>query len=45
MKKLFLLVTVLAALTVFCPAAFAQYGYGIPTLRTVLLNKPVLYLS
>ena len=35
MKKLFLLVVVLAALTVFCPAALAQYGYGIPTLETV----------
>ena len=35
MKKLFLLVVVLAALTIFCSAAFAQYGYGIPTLETV----------
>ena len=35
MKKLFLLVVVLAALTVFCPAALAQYGYVIPTLQTV----------
>ena len=35
MKKLFLLVVVLAALTVFCSAAFAQYGYVIPTLETV----------
>ena len=35
MKKLFLLVVVLAALTIFCSAAFAQYGYVIPTLETV----------
>ena len=35
MKNLFLLVVVLAALTVFCPAALAQYGYVIPTLQTV----------
>ena len=35
MKKLFLLVVVLTALTVFCPAALAQYGYVIPTLQTV----------
>ena len=35
MKKLFLLVVVLAALTVFCSAAFAQYGYAVPTLETV----------
>ncbi len=35
MKKLFLLVLVLAALTVFCSAAFAQYGYAVPTLETV----------
>ena len=35
MKKLFLLVVVLAALTIFWSAAFAQYGYGIPTLETV----------
>ena len=35
MKKLFLLVVVLAALTVFCSAAIAQYGYAVPTLETV----------
>ena len=35
MKRLFLLVVVLAALTIFCSAAFAQYGYVIPTLQTV----------
>lgn len=35
MKKLFLLVVVLTALTIFCPAALAQYGYVIPTLQTV----------
>ena len=35
MKKLFLLVVVLAALTVFCSAAFAKDGYAVPTLETV----------
>ena len=35
MKKLFLLVVVLTALTVFCSAAIAQYGYAVPTLETV----------
>ena len=35
MKKLFLFVVMLAALTVFCSAAFAQYGYTVPTLETV----------
>ncbi len=35
MRKLFLLVVVLAALAVFCSAAFAQYGYAVPTLETV----------
>lgn len=34
-QGLFLLVLVLAALTVFCSAAFAQYGYAVPTLETV----------
>ncbi len=42
MKKLFLPVVVPAALTVFCPAAFAHDGYEIPTLQMVLLNIPVL---
>ena len=35
MKKLFLFVVMLAALTVFCSTAFAQYGYAVPTLETV----------
>lgn len=35
MKKLFLFVVMLAALTFFCSAAFAQYGYTVPTLETV----------
>lgn len=35
MKKLFIFVVMLAALTVFCSASFAQYGYTVPTLETV----------
>ena len=35
MKKYIFFILVLAALFVFCSAAFAQYGYAVPTLETV----------